>query len=151
MNQPFSSVVTRTETCGASACATTRPFDERIVPSVILLQPPRPHPASRRLLVDFAVGVLVGLAVVLDGLVPRELVLNEGAVLGVGGVELLELVALVIRANVDGRKDLLAADEEDTADDGVVVLAVDGDGAEDVLAGGLETSEEAACKIKLGQ
>ena len=48
--------------------------------------------SGERLLEDLAVGPLVGLAADLDGLVPRPLILDESLVLGLGGVELGELV-----------------------------------------------------------
>lgn len=94
------------------------------------------------LLEDLAVGKLHGLAVDDDGLVPGPHVVDELAVLGLAGVELGEAVGLDVRGDVEGRHGLLATDDEGTLDDGVVGLAKDGTATEDVLAAGLETSEE---------
>lgn len=67
--------------------------------------------------------------------------------LGVGGVELLEVVALPVGGDVEGGNVLLASDDESTLDDGVVVLAVDGRTSEDVLAGTLKTVVEATNQV----
>lgn len=98
---------------------------------------------SVNLLEDLAVGELHGLAVDDDGLVPGPHVVDELAVLGLGGVELGEFVGLDIGGDFEGGGGLLATDNEGTLDDGVVGLAEDGTGTEDVLAAALETSEEA--------
>lgn len=95
------------------------------------------------LLEDLAVGPLVLLALDDDRLVPRPLVVDKLAVLLLAGVELREIVALVIRRDVERGESVLAADDKGADDDGVVGLAVDRGRAEDVLAGGLETGEEA--------
>lgn len=99
------------------------------------------------LLEDLAIGPLVGLAVGLDGLIPAPLVLEEFLVLGLGGVELGELIGLPIWSDIESGHSLVATDEESTTDDGVVVLAVDGGGTEDVLAGSLKTGEEATDEV----
>lgn len=90
-------------------------------------------------------GVL--LAVDGDGLVPRPLSLNVGAVLRLGGVKLDELVALVVGSDVEDREVLLATDDESTLDNGVVVGTVDGGTAEEVLARSLQTVVEAADEV----
>jgi hypothetical protein len=105
------------------------------------------HQLMKHLLEHLAVGPLVRLAVDGDGLVPRPLVIGKLLVLGLLGVELGELVALVVRGDVESGKGLLAADDEHALDDGVVGLAVHGSTAEDVLAGGLKTGKEAACDM----
>lgn len=91
--------------------------------------------------------MLVLLAVVDNGLVPGPLGLEVGLVLGVGGVELLELVALVVGSDVKDGQVLLATDDEGTLDDGVVVLSVDGSAAEQVLPGCLQTGVEATNQV----
>lgn len=90
-------------------------------------------------------GVL--LAVDGDGLVPRPLGLNVGTVLRLGGVKLGELVALIVGSDVEDREVLLASDDESTLNDGVVVGAVDGGAAEEVLARALQTVVEAADEV----
>jgi hypothetical protein len=86
------------------------------------------------------VGVL--LAVDGDGLVPLPHGLEELAVLSFGRVELSEGVALVVRSDVESGQVVLAADDEGTTDHGVVVLAVHGGRAEDVLARSLKAGVE---------
>lgn len=105
-------------------------------------QPSRLDPSSIRLLEDLAVGPLVGLAVDLDAALAGPLVLDELAVSLALGVELGEVVALVVGSDVEGGKSLLAADKEGTLDDGVVGDTVDGNDTKEVLAAGLEASEE---------
>ena len=95
-----------------------------------------------RLLEDFAVSPFIRLTVDGDGLVPRPLVVDELLVLGLLGVELGELVALVVWGDIESRESLVASDEERTLDNRVVGLAIDGSGTENVLAAGLETGEE---------
>jgi hypothetical protein len=94
------------------------------------------------LLEDLAVGPLVGLAVDSDGLVPRPLVVDKLLVFGLGGVELGELVALVVGSDVESGKSLLATNQESTLDDGVVGDTINRGSTEDVLAASLETGEE---------
>jgi hypothetical protein len=81
--------------------------------------------ADRRLLEYLAVGPLVILAANLDGLVPGPLVLDEGLVLGLGGVKLGELVGLPVWGDVESGDGLLSTDEEGTTDDAVVGDTVD--------------------------
>lgn len=95
------------------------------------------------LLEDLAVGELVGLAVDDDGLVPGPHVVDVLPVLRLGGVELGELVGGNVGSDLKGGGGVLATDDEGTLDDGVVGLAEDGTGTEDVLAAALETGEEA--------
>lgn len=90
-------------------------------------------------------GVL--LAVNDDGDIPSPLVLDELAVLGVGVVELAELVALPVGADLESGLGVLAADQEDTLDDTVVVGTVDGLGTEEVLAGSLKTGVETTDQV----
>ena len=99
------------------------------------------------LLEDLAVSKLVLLAVDGDALLPAPGILDELSVLGLGGVELGELVALPVRGDVESGNVLLASDDESTLDDGVVVLAVDGSTSEDVLAGTLKTVVEATNQV----
>jgi hypothetical protein len=97
---------------------------------------------EHRLFEDVTINVGVLLAVDSDGGVPGPLVLDELLVLGVGGVELAEVVALPVRGDLEGGLPVLTTDQEDTADDAVVVLAVDRLSTEQVLAGSLETGVE---------
>lgn len=113
-------------------------------PKPYLSHQAKPLLSKRRLLEDLAVGELVRLAVNDKGLVPRPLVLDELAVLGVLGVQLGEGVALVVWGDIESRESLLATDKEGPLDDGVVVRAIDGSTAEEVLAASLETGEETA-------
>lgn len=106
-----------------------------------------PSQQAKHLLEDLAVSPLVGLSVDLDGLVPRPLVVDKLLVLGVLGVELGELVALIVGSDIEGGDSLLATDDESTLEDGVVALAVDGSTTEDVLAASLETGEETTLKL----
>lgn len=90
-------------------------------------------------------GVL--LAVGNDRLVPSPHRLDESTVLRLGGVELLEAVALPVGGDVEDGLVLLATDNESTLDNRVVVLAVDGGAAKDVLARSLEAGVEAANEV----
>lgn len=74
--------------------------------------------------------------------------LEEGLVLGILEVELLELVRLPIGGDRDGGLDLLPAGDEDAADGGVVALAKDTHGTEEILARLLETVEESADEVR---
>jgi hypothetical protein len=103
---------------------------------------PPPFEEKKRLLEDLAVSPLVLLAVLGDGLVPRPLVVDKLLVLGLGGVELGELVALVVGGDIESGKSILTTDKEGTLDDGVVGLAVHGSATEEVLAAALKTGEE---------
>lgn len=94
-----------------------------------------------------AIGPLLDLSVNGDGNVLGPHVLDELAVSLVGGVELGELVTLVVGADSESGLPLLAAGHEGTVDDTVVVLAVDGLGTEDVLAGSLKTGLEATDQV----
>ncbi len=96
---------------------------------------------------DLASGVGVLLAVGSDRLLPRPLGLDKLTVLGLGGVELGELVALIIGSDVEDGKVVIATDDKGTLDDGVVVDAIDGGGAEQVLAGTLQTVVEASNEV----
>ena len=100
-----------------------------------------------RLFEDVAVNEGELLAVGLDGDIPGPEVVNGLAVLLLGVVELGELVALPVRGDIEGGLVLLAADQEDTGDDTVVVGAVDTLGTEEVLAGSLKTSVEATNQV----
>lgn len=102
---------------------------------------------ATRLLENLAISVLVLLAVVHNRLVPGPLSLDVGPVLGLVGVELLELVALIVGSNVEDGQVLVATDDEGTLDDGVVVLSVDGSAAEQVLPGSLQTGVEATNQV----
>lgn len=71
---------------------------------------------------------------VLNRLVPTPLIVDERAILLLGGIQLREGVALVVGRNVEGGRGVLAADHKGAFYDGVVTRAVDGGGAEDVFA-----------------
>jgi hypothetical protein len=99
------------------------------------------------LLEDLSVGPWVLLAVDDNGLLPGPLLVDELAVLRLGSIKLGELVALVVRSDIEARESILATDEEGTLDDRVVGSAVHGSTAEDVLAGSLKTSEESTDQV----
>lgn len=94
-----------------------------------------------------AIGPLLDLTVNGDGNVLGPHVLDELAVSLVGGVELGELVTLVVGADSESGLPLLTAGHVGTVDDTVVVLAVDGLGTEEVLAGSLKTGLEATDQV----
>ena len=96
---------------------------------------------------DVAISPGVLLAISFDSGVPGPHVLNELAVLLLGGVELLEVVALPVRGNVESSSVILATDHVDTTDEAVVVGTVDRLGTEDVLAGGLKTGLETTDQV----
>ena len=100
-----------------------------------------------RLLEHLAVGPFVGLAVDGDWLVPGPLVVDKLTVLWLGWVKLGDGVAVEVGGDIESRDGVLATDDEGALDDAVVGNAVDGGGAEDVLAAGLETSEETANEV----
>lgn len=91
--------------------------------------------------------MLVLLAVVGDGLVPSPLSLDVGLVFGVAGVQLDEVVALVVGSNVEDGLVVITTDDEGALNDGVVVLAIDGAAAEEVLARSLQTIVKAADQV----
>ena len=95
-----------------------------------------------RLLEDLAICPIVLLALDVDRLVPAPLILNELLVRGLVGIKLDELVALPVRRDIKGRNGFLTTDHEGAADDGVVGLAVNAGGAEEVFARRFETGEE---------
>lgn len=99
------------------------------------------------LLEDLSVGPWVLLAVDDKGLLPRPLLVDELLVLRLGGIKLGELVALVVRSDIEARESILATDDKRTLDDGVVVSAVHGSTSKDVLAGSLKTSEESTDQV----
>jgi hypothetical protein len=102
---------------------------------------------SIRIKLTLAIGPLVLLAIDSDRLVPGPHVIDKLLVLLVLGVELLEIVRLDIRGDIEGGESLLTADEESTTNDRIVGDTVDGSGTENVLAGSLETSEEATDEV----
>lgn len=79
-----------------------------------------------------------------DNQVPGEGSLEELLVVLAGDVELLVLVRLPVGGDVDDGNDILTTEDEGTGDDGVVGLAEDTNGTEEVLPGSLETVEETA-------
>ena len=87
------------------------------------------------------------LAINHNRLFPRPLIIDKLLILRLAGIQFLEFVAFVIRRYVEGWLGFLAADDEGTLDDGVVFLAVDGRGTEDVFAGGFESGEETALLV----
>lgn len=100
-----------------------------------------------RLLEDLAVSPWVLLASNNDWLLPGPLLVDELLVLRLGSIKLGELVALVVRGDIESWESFLATDDEGTLDDRVVLDTVDGSTAEDVLAGSLETSEKTADQV----
>jgi len=95
-----------------------------------------------RLFEDVAVDVFKLLAINNDRGVPGPDVLDVLAVSLTVGVELVEVVALPVRSDIESRGGFLATDKEDTLVDTGVVGTVDTLAAEDVLAGSLKTSVE---------
>jgi hypothetical protein len=79
---------------------------------------------------------------------PRSTAVDKLLVLSLGWVKLGEFVALVVGGDIEGRKSLLATDDEGTCNDGVIGGTIDRSTAEDVLAGGLKTGEETADKVR---
>lgn len=96
---------------------------------------------------DVAISPGVFLVIKVDRGVPGPHVLNELAVLLLGGVELLEIIALPVRGNVESSSVILATDHVDTTDEAVVVGTVDRLGTEDVLARGLKTGLETTDQV----
>lgn len=94
-----------------------------------------------------AVNVGPFLALTDDRDIPGPEVFDQLAVFLAGVVELLELVALPVRSDVESRDMLLAADQESTTDEALVVLTIDGGSTEEVLARTLETSEETTNQV----
>ena len=99
------------------------------------------------LLEDLSVGPWVLLAVDDNGLLPGPLLVDELPVLRLGSIKLGELVALVVRSDIEAGEFILATDEEDTLDDRVVGGTVHGSTPKDVLAGSLKTSEESTDQV----
>ena len=97
---------------------------------------------SCHLLEDLAVSPVILLAIDLDWLVPRPLVLNESLVLGLAGVQLGEFVAFPVGSDIESGKSLVTSNQEGTLDDGVVGNAVDRGSSEEILARCFETSKE---------
>jgi hypothetical protein len=81
-------------------------------------------PKEQCLLENLSVSPLVRLTVDGDGLVPCPLVLDKLLVLGLGGVELGELVALIVGGYVESGEGLLTANDKGTLDDRVVGGAI---------------------------
>ena len=96
---------------------------------------------------DVAISPGVLLVINVDIGVPGPHVFNELAVLLLGGVELLEIVALPVRGNVESSSVILATDNVDTTDEAVVVGTIDRLGTEHVLAGGLKTGLETTDQV----
>ena len=75
------------------------------------------------------------------------MIIHKLLILRLTGIELRKFEALVIGCYVEGWLGLLAADDKGALDDGVVFLAVNGRGTEDIFAGGFEAGEEATCLV----
>src|SRR6266536_2882450 len=99
------------------------------------------------LLEDLTISPWILLASNNDWLLPGPLLVDELLVLRLGGVQLGEFVALVVRSNIESWESVLATDDESALDDRVVLDTVDRSTTEDVLAGSLETSEETADQV----
>lgn len=84
----------------------------------------------------------------IDLKIPSQSALEELLLLLVGEVELLIRVGLPIRGNIDNGLDVLTTGNQSTTDDGVVGLAEDTHGTEEVLARSLETVEETADLVR---
>lgn len=97
---------------------------------------------KENLLEDFPVSPLVGLPVGLDRLVPSPLVLHELAIFLDAGVKLDELVALIVRRDIEGGYSFVATGYESASDDRIPSHAVHGQAAEEVFARSFETGEE---------
>ncbi len=95
------------------------------------------------LLEHFPIRPWIFFAVNNNRLIPSPLIIHKLFILRLTGIELREFEALVIGCYVEGWLGLLATDDEGTLDDGVVLLAVNGRGTEDIFAGGFEAGEEA--------
>lgn len=74
--------------------------------------------------------------------VPSHGTLEEGLVIGVVKIKLLEGVRLPVGSDVNNGFSILASEDKDTGDNGVVGLAEDADRAEEVFSGSLKTVEE---------
>jgi hypothetical protein len=105
------------------------------------------HQVVKHLLENLSVSPLVGLAVNGDWLIPTPLVFDESLVLGLGWVELGELVALVIGGDIEGWKGFLATNDESTLYDGVIGDSVNRCCAKEVFAASLETVEKSTCEM----
>lgn len=105
-------------------------------------------PDLNHLFEDVAVSPLVLLAVHNDRDIPGPHIGDVLPVLLVGVVELGELVALPVGGNVKGGSVFLTTDQEDTPDDALVVLAVDGLSTKEILARSLKTGMETTCRIE---
>ena len=103
--------------------------------------------ASTHLLEHLPIRPRIFFAVHNNRLIPSPLIIQKLLILRLTGVELREFEALVVGCYVEGWLGLLAADDEGALDDGVVLLAVNGSGTEDVFAGGFEAGEEATCLV----
>ena len=86
------------------------------------------------LLEDLAVSPWVGLATNGDWLLPSPLVVDELLILWLGGIELSELVALVVWSDIESWNCILATDDEGTLNNRVICGTVDGSRSEDVLS-----------------
>ena len=106
-----------------------------------------PTTARRRSLEHLAISPLKLLPADFDRLVPGPHRIDKRAILLALRIQLLELVALIIRRDVERWESLLPPHEEGTLDHAVVRDAVDAAGAEEELAGGLETGEEAPDEV----
>ena len=95
------------------------------------------------LLEHFPIRPRIFFAVNNNRLIPSPLIIHKLLILRLTGIQLRKFEALVIGCYVEGWLGLLAADDEGALDDGVVLLAVNGRGTEDVFAGGFEAGEEA--------
>lgn len=85
---------------------------------------------------------IIFLPVHLNRLIPAPLIIDIFLILR--RVELLKLVRFVVGGDIEGWCRGVAADEEDTLDDGVVTCAEDGESPEEVLARGFKAGEETA-------
>jgi len=99
------------------------------------------------LLEHLAIRPLILLALDFNWLVPRPHVVHELLVRLLGGVQLLELIRIDIRRNLERRESFLAPNHERTADNAVVLDAVHGSTPENVLARAFQTREEAADEV----
>ena len=103
------------------------------------------HPPLTPLLENLPIRPLISLPLDLNRLIPSPHIIHKVPILLLARIQLRKLIALVVGRDLERRRSVLATDDKGAADDGIVGLAVDGSGTEDVFAGGFEAVEEAAC------
>jgi hypothetical protein len=100
---------------------------------------------STPLLKHLTIRPLIRLPPLLNRIIPAPLVFHKLLILLLFRVQLGKAIALIVGRDIECRLFFLAADDEGTANEAVVGLAVDRGAAEDVFAGGFEAGEETTC------